>query len=110
MLFAHDIELIDKTREGVNAKSELWRDVLESKCFEISQTKTKIWNAILIKIEVKMRLSLITKRYLRVTIFIIFVQSLTRRERTLLIESKKWRSVFQVLFGRKIPFKLKKIL
>lgn len=41
MLFADDVVLIDETREGVNAKLELWRGVLESKGFRISQTKTE---------------------------------------------------------------------
>ena len=41
MLFADDVVLIDKTREGVNAKLELWRGVLESKGFRISRTKTE---------------------------------------------------------------------
>ena len=41
MLFADDVVLIDETREGVNAKLELWRGVLESNGFRISRTKTK---------------------------------------------------------------------
>jgi len=41
LLFADDIVLIDETREGVNAKLELWRGVLESKGFRISRTKTE---------------------------------------------------------------------
>lgn len=41
MLFADDVVLIDETREGVNAKFELWRDILESNGFRISQTKTE---------------------------------------------------------------------
>ena len=39
MLFADDVVLIDETREGVNAKLEQWRDVLESIGFTISRTK-----------------------------------------------------------------------
>lgn len=30
MLFANNIVLVDKTRRGVNAKLEIWRDALES--------------------------------------------------------------------------------
>lgn len=33
--------LINETREGVNAKLELWREVLESNGFRISRTKTE---------------------------------------------------------------------
>ena len=33
MLFVDDIVLIDETQEGVNAKFNLWREVLESKVF-----------------------------------------------------------------------------
>ena len=40
MLFAEDV-LIDETREGLNAKLELWRGVLESNGFRLSRTKTK---------------------------------------------------------------------
>ena len=32
--FVDDVELIDETREGVNAKLELWRDFLKSNCFK----------------------------------------------------------------------------
>ena len=39
MLFADDIVLMDKTREGVNAKVERWREELESKGFRISKAK-----------------------------------------------------------------------
>ena len=40
MLFADDIVLIDETKFGVNAKLDVWREVLESKGFKISKTKT----------------------------------------------------------------------
>ena len=33
--------MIYETREGVNAKLELWRDVLESNGFRINRTKTE---------------------------------------------------------------------
>ena len=41
ILFADDIVLIDETREGVNAKLELWRSTLESKGFRVSRSKTE---------------------------------------------------------------------
>jgi len=41
MLFAADIVLIDKTREGVNDKLERWRYTLEYRGFRISRSKTK---------------------------------------------------------------------
>ncbi|KAH0469003.1 hypothetical protein IEQ34_002235 [Dendrobium chrysotoxum] len=41
MLFADDILLIDKTREGVEGKLELWRSTLESKGFRLSRSKTE---------------------------------------------------------------------
>ncbi|KAM2622784.1 hypothetical protein TB2_027370 [Malus domestica] len=41
MLLADDIVLIDKTREGVNAKLNLWREVLESKGLRLSRSKTE---------------------------------------------------------------------
>ena len=33
MLFADDIVLVDETRDGINAKLELWRQTLESRGF-----------------------------------------------------------------------------
>ncbi|KAM1481697.1 hypothetical protein ACFXTO_034090 [Malus domestica] len=39
MLFANDIVLIDETQEGVNAKLNLWREVLESKGLRLSRSK-----------------------------------------------------------------------
>jgi hypothetical protein len=41
MLFADDVVLVDKSREGVNRKLELWRHTLESKEFRIGRTKTE---------------------------------------------------------------------
>ncbi|KAI0502646.1 hypothetical protein KFK09_017602 [Dendrobium nobile] len=41
MLFAYDILIVDKTREGVEGKLELWRSTLESKCFRLSRSKTE---------------------------------------------------------------------
>jgi len=40
MLFADDILLVDKTREGVKGKFELWRSTLEYKDFCLSRSKT----------------------------------------------------------------------
>ncbi|KAI0497712.1 hypothetical protein KFK09_020946 [Dendrobium nobile] len=39
MLFTDDILLVDKTREGVEGKLELWRLTLESKGFHLSRSK-----------------------------------------------------------------------
>ncbi|KAI0505015.1 hypothetical protein KFK09_015972 [Dendrobium nobile] len=41
MLFSYDILLVNKTREGVEGKLELWRSILESKFFCLSRSKTK---------------------------------------------------------------------
>ena len=41
MLFADDIVLVDKTREGVNGKLERWRHTLESRGFVVSRSKTE---------------------------------------------------------------------
>ncbi|KAG2597916.1 hypothetical protein PVAP13_5KG292149 [Panicum virgatum] len=41
MLFADDVVLVDESRAGVNRKLELWRQMLESKCFRLSRTKTE---------------------------------------------------------------------
>ncbi|XP_075074885.1 uncharacterized protein LOC142162432 [Nicotiana tabacum] len=41
MLFANDIVLIDETREGVNARLEVWKETLEFKGFKLSRSKTE---------------------------------------------------------------------
>ncbi|KAH0462810.1 hypothetical protein IEQ34_010385 [Dendrobium chrysotoxum] len=41
MLFADDILLVDKTKEGVEGKLEVWRATLESKGFRLSRSKTE---------------------------------------------------------------------
>jgi Reverse transcriptase (RNA-dependent DNA polymerase) len=41
MLFTDDVVLIDESRIGVNQKLELWRQILESKGFRLSRTKTE---------------------------------------------------------------------
>ncbi|PKA53729.1 ubiquitin-protein ligase E3 C [Apostasia shenzhenica] len=41
MLFADDIVLIEKTKEGAKAKLELLRNALESKGFHLSRSKTE---------------------------------------------------------------------
>ena len=41
MLFTDDIVLINKTRDGLNAKLERWRHSLESKGFRLSRSKTE---------------------------------------------------------------------
>ncbi|XP_009798508.1 uncharacterized protein [Nicotiana sylvestris] len=41
MLFADDTVLINETRDGVNARLEVWREMLESKCFKLSRSKTE---------------------------------------------------------------------
>ncbi|PKU62779.1 ubiquitin-protein ligase E3 C [Dendrobium catenatum] len=40
MLFTDDILLVDKTREGIEGKLELWMSTLESKGFRLSRSKT----------------------------------------------------------------------
>jgi Reverse transcriptase (RNA-dependent DNA polymerase) len=41
MLFTDDVVLIDESRIGVNQKLKLWRQILESKGFRLSRTKTE---------------------------------------------------------------------
>ncbi|KAM2034229.1 hypothetical protein ACFX16_037466 [Malus domestica] len=41
MLFAYDIMLIDETQKWVNAKLNLWREVVESKGLRLSRSKTE---------------------------------------------------------------------
>ena len=41
MLFADDIVLINETRAGVNAKTEVWRQTLKSRGFRLSGAKTE---------------------------------------------------------------------
>jgi hypothetical protein len=41
MLFADDVVLVDESQTGLNRKLELWRQILESKGFRLSRTKTE---------------------------------------------------------------------
>ena len=41
MLFADDIVLIGKIKEGINKKLELWRQTLETRGFRLSRSKTE---------------------------------------------------------------------
>ena len=41
ILFADDVVLVEESRAGVIRKLELWKDMLESKGFGLSRTKTK---------------------------------------------------------------------
>nr|XP_033508012.1 uncharacterized protein LOC117273039 [Nicotiana tomentosiformis] len=68
MLFADHIVLIDKTRSGVNARLEVWRQTLESKGFKLSRTKREYMECKFsdetheADIEVKLDTQVITKR------------------------------------------------
>jgi len=41
MLFDDDIVLVNEMRAEVNAKLEIWRQTLESRCFRLSRVKTE---------------------------------------------------------------------
>ena len=41
MLFADDVVLVDESVSGVTQKLELWRQILESKGFKLSRSKTE---------------------------------------------------------------------
>ena len=41
MLFADDVVLVDESQTEVNQKLELWQEILESKGFRLSRTKTE---------------------------------------------------------------------
>jgi hypothetical protein len=41
MLFVDDVILVDESRTGVDQKLELWRRILEAKCFRLSRPKTE---------------------------------------------------------------------
>ena len=40
-MFADDVVLMDESQTGVNRKLGLWQQILESKGFRLSRTKTK---------------------------------------------------------------------
>ena len=54
MLFAYDIVLIDETQEEINAKLNLWREVLESKGLCLSRSRQNIWSASSVQMEAQM--------------------------------------------------------
>lgn len=60
MLFADVIVLIDEMGGGVNDRSEVWRQALESKGFGLSRTKTEYleckFSYIMYEAEVEMKI------------------------------------------------------
>ncbi|KAG5620749.1 hypothetical protein H5410_005967 [Solanum commersonii] len=83
MLFADDILLIDETRDRVNARLEMWRQVLEFKGFRLSRTKTE---------------------YLRIQGSGDIDEDVTHR---IGVAWMKWRLASGVLCDKKIPSRLK---
>jgi len=53
MLFPDDIVLVDKTRAGINAKLELWRQTLKSRGFRLSRAKREYMECKLSKQEIR---------------------------------------------------------
>ena len=116
MLFADDVVLIDETREGVNAKLELWRGVLESKGFRISRTKTEYMeckfsqnrsrNEGVVKIDNQDIPQSDHFRYLGSIMHKEgdIVDDVAHRIKTGWL---KWRGAFGVLCDKRIPLKLK---
>ncbi|GMP81861.1 hypothetical protein CsSME_00036427 [Camellia sinensis var. sinensis] len=116
MLFADDIVLVDKTREGVNTKLEIWRKTLKSKGFRISRTKTEYMeckfstnnneNRGEVKIENQ---ELHKSEHFRYLGSIITTAREIDADVTHRIEAGwcKWRSTFGVLCDKRIPTRLK---
>ena len=53
MLFANDIVLVDKTRDGMNAKGERWQEALEAKDFKIISKDGEIGENVRHRIRIK---------------------------------------------------------
>ena len=54
MLFTNDIVLVYKARSRVNNKLEIWQETLESKGFQLSETKTRYIELSIAKIKTEM--------------------------------------------------------
>ncbi|XP_070049343.1 uncharacterized protein [Nicotiana tomentosiformis] len=116
MLFADDIVLIDEMRGDVNKRLEVWRQVVESKGFKLSRTKTEYleckFSDVSGEADVKVRIDsqVIPKResfkYLGSIILgdgEIDGDVMNR----IGVGWMKWRLAFGVLCDKKVPLKLK---
>ena len=116
MLFADDIVLIEETREDVNRKLEMWREVLESKGFRLSRSKTEYMeckfnrrqtnNALEVKIGEHVIPKVSSFKYLG---SIIQCNGEIDGDVIHRIQAgwMKWRNASGVICDRKIPVKLK---
>nr|XP_009608639.1 uncharacterized protein LOC104102593 [Nicotiana tomentosiformis]XP_016440519.1 PREDICTED: uncharacterized protein LOC107766283 [Nicotiana tabacum] len=115
MLFASDIVLIDETRFSVNARLEVWRRTLESKGFKLSRTKIEYlecnFSDVTREEDVELRLDsrVIPKKWSFKHLRSIISsngeidEDVTHRIRA---GWMKWRSIFGVLYDKKVPPRL----
>ena len=115
MLFADDIVLINETKSGINAKLDVWREVLESKGFKISWTKTEYMKCNFSRNKntneetVKIASQEIRSEKFKYLGSIIQQEGKIGKDVNHRVQTRwvKWRSALGVLHDRRIPLKLK---
>ena len=117
LLFVNDIVLIGETKEWVNKKLELRRQVLEAREFRLSISKTKYMEC---KFRKKMNneqcIITLDGQQIPVTEFFKYLESIIQKDREIdgdvnhriKVGWFKWRNATGVLCDRNMPMNLKK--
>ncbi|KAH0468953.1 hypothetical protein IEQ34_002185 [Dendrobium chrysotoxum] len=114
MLFADDI-LIDKTREGVEGKLELWRSTLESKGFRLSRSKTEYMECNFSSNRPSEGIVTLSDQVINKSTHFRYLGSIVQSDdeidgdiiSRIQVGWLKWRNASGLLCDRKVPLKLK---
>ncbi|KAI0526895.1 hypothetical protein KFK09_002488 [Dendrobium nobile] len=115
MLFADDILLVDKTREGVEGKLELWMSTLEFKGFRLSRSKTKYMECNFSSNRSSEGIVTLGDQVINKSTHFRYLESIVQSDSEIngdiisriQVGWLKWRNVSGLLCDRKVPLKLK---
>ncbi|KAH0462579.1 hypothetical protein IEQ34_010154 [Dendrobium chrysotoxum] len=112
MLFADDILLVDKTREGVEGKLELWRSTLESKGFRLSRSKTEYMECNFNNNRPSEGIVTLRDQVINKSTGFRYLGSIVQSDGDIISRIQvgwlKWRNASGLLCDRKVPLKLKR--
>ncbi|KAH0434466.1 hypothetical protein IEQ34_026824 [Dendrobium chrysotoxum] len=115
MLFADDILLVDKTREGVEGKLELWMSTLESKGFRLSRSKTEYMECNFSNNRPSEGIVTLADQVINKSTRFRYIGSIVQSDgeidgdiiSRIQVGWLKWRNASGLLCDRKVPLKLK---
>ncbi|KAH0435157.1 hypothetical protein IEQ34_026682 [Dendrobium chrysotoxum] len=115
MLFADDILLVDKTKEGVEGKLEVWRSTLESKGFRLSRSKTEYMECNFSSNRPSKGIVTLGDRVINKSTRFRYLGSIVQSDgeidgdviSRIQVGWLKWRNASGLLCDRKVPLKLK---